>query len=565
MNLVTAAQSQDIDRQARDEWGFNSFSLIETAGRSCCRELSKAYPNLFRKKLPGVMVFCGTGNNGADALTMLRHWLVCAMIDPLNCIVYAAVIPEKTTAPGSLILSLKKMQVNVIEWGDPCRVIENKKNCIILDGITGTGLRCPLGGVQAEMAETINNLAAGSNFTTNSDLSANGDPVSGPLVVSVDVPSGISDDYKSGMLAVRADVTLAIEPQKICLYNPAARPFAGRIISVSGIFPAGLINRYTGPQLLDWENFPKEIFLKEKFFVEPASHKYDRGCTEIHAGSPGTAGAAVIAAKGAQAAGAGLVRVITDDNIYPIIAAGAGGVMVMPLSLYMENHGKKTSGLPKRFMPDSILLGPGWGRGALSNGPDRGTQLNIALESEKSGIPLIVDADGIYLTRDIQFNGSALLTPHIGEFAAMTGIDTQEILDQPLPLLKKTAAQKNAFILLKSHVMFIVSPDGRCGVIDGMSANLAAGGSGDLLAGFCAALAARTTAAKKIAARTTAADTAKKDACDLFDCAAAAAVLLIKAAKSGRLINRFIDPLELASKAADLAGRAWLAKGSYYE
>ena len=192
----------------------------------------------------------------------------------------------------------------------------------------------------------------------------------------------------------------------------------------------------------------------------------------------------------------------------------------------------------KRFKPDSLLLGPGWGRGA-----DRSKQVEKALIEEESGTPLILDADGIALSRDLYFHGNTLLTPHIGEFASYTGLPIEEILSQPLPILLKTAAEKKAFILLKSHVMIIASPEGRLAIFDGMAPNLASGGSGDLLAGFCAALSARMS---------------KEGGFDLFDCAAAAATLFIKTGKSKELAARFTDPLELADYAADLAGWAWL-------
>jgi NAD(P)H-hydrate repair Nnr-like enzyme with NAD(P)H-hydrate dehydratase domain len=94
--------------------------------------------------------------------------------------------------------------------------------------------------------------------------------------------------------------------------------------------------------------------------------------------------------------------------------------------------------------------------------------------------------------------------------------------------------------------MFIASPDGRLGVVDGMKAVLAAGGSGDLLAGLCAGIAARVVAAQ---------DAQGAAGADLYACALAGASLLIASAEG---LNRFADPLEIGDRAAELAGRAWL-------
>jgi NAD(P)H-hydrate epimerase len=225
------------------------------------------------------------------------------------------------------------------------------------------------------------------------------------------------------------------------------------------------------------------------------------------------------------------VRLLADENIYPILASGMSGIKAAPAGRESRDD---------RFKPDALLLGPGWGKG-----DNRAEELKKALEKEKNGVPLILDADAIALAKDAVFHNNAILTPHPGEFAAYVGLDIEEVLNNnPSKLLLETAKAKKAAIILKGHVITIAGPDGRWGIIDGMSPALAAGGSGDLLAGFCGALAARMARQKMF---------------DGYECAAAAASLLIA---SGRLEGpRFFDPMELADKAADLAGQAWLSWG----
>jgi len=63
------------------------------------------------------------------------------------------------------------------------------------------------------------------------------------------------------------------------------------------------------------------------------------------------------------------------------------------------------------------------------------------------------------------------------------------------------------------------------------------------LAGICAAIAARM---------------AQEGRFDAYNCAAAATGLLIACGKADDIRKRFTDPLELADKAAVLAGEAWL-------
>ena len=189
-----------------------------------------------------------------------------------------------------------------------------------------------------------------------------------------------------------------------------------------------------------------------------------------------------------------------------------------------------------KFRPNAILLGPGWG--AAEN---RVQVFKKALPMEKEGIPLVLDADAIELARNMIFNGKVILTPHPGELSKFSGIGKEELLCRPAPLLLELSRKYNCIILFKSHVMIIAAPDGRLGIVDGMTAALGAGGSGDLLAGLCAAIAARMQ---------------RRQSFDAYSCASAAACLLIGAGKS--MGFRFTDPLELADKAAELAGEAWL-------
>ena len=544
--LVSCEVSRAIDREAQGEWGFNSFSLIEAAGRNCARVFEEAFPEFFARRKessgPRVCLAAGTGNNGADAMVMLRYWILEGQLDPAACAVVLSRLPNiGESSPWTEILkSLEKMKVPVFAWDE---IKRSKADGIthnifagadlILDGISGTGLEGPLRGAALEMAEAINALGRmppgsmppGRIPADSGSRGAGSASFKKPLVVSVDLPSGLSDSWEPGMSVIEADITLAISPAKYCLYTQAARPKAGTILPVLGIFPDGLTEKCEGIEILSWDDIKGEIPK-----IPPEAYKNSRGTVEIRAGSKGSAGAAIIAARGAQAAGAGLVRLVVDDDIYPVVAPALRGSMAAPAS-------SESDAFKGRFKPDAILLGPGWG-----GGEDRLTVMEKALELEKAGIPLILDADAIELAKDRTFNGNVILTPHPGEFSRYTGIKTEELLCRPVPALKKYARERGAYILLKAHVSTIVSPDGRTAVIDGMLPVLAAGGSGDLLAGFCAAIAARMAKSGS--------------GFDAFSCAAAACSLLFASARC--FMNRFTDPMEIADKAADIAGLAWL-------
>jgi NAD(P)H-hydrate epimerase len=520
---VTAESAGALDAEAAGSWGLNPFALVEAAGRTCAEVLVRSFPACFDRRggtVPALTVLAGSGNNAADALVMLRALTLRGFADPAATLVLITRLPAagEQTPLSCALRSIQKLDIPLRVWKTEDAASGPGRADIIIDGVTGTGLRGALRGAALEMAEAVNAFRETGGHR--------------PFVVSVDVPSGGFDFWQPGMTVLTADATLAVEPRKRCLYTPALRPRAGTILPVGGIFPPALAGKYRNAELLRWQS--------AKGRVPPVTgdaYKYSRGVVEIRAGSAGAVGAAKLAARGAQAAGAGLVRLIVDDALYPLLAPAAGGVMVVPDSAAGAG----------RFEPDAVLLGPGWGKG-----PDRARLLETCLPLEERGLPLVLDADALPLAKDLTFHGNVILTPHAGEFAAYTGLPKAELLADPAPALRRCAAEQNVHILFTSPVLYAAAPDGRLGIIDGMSPVLAAGGSGDVLAGLCAAIAARQAAGGGF---------------DGYACACAAAALLIEAACA--VAGRFIDPEELAVAAASIAGKAWLppaaVEGAYKE
>ncbi|MDR0760618.1 MAG: NAD(P)H-hydrate dehydratase [Treponema sp.] len=513
MKLISAETARALDAEAAASWGLDPFALVEAAGRVCARVFTGAFPAFFSgPKPPVIAAVAGSGNNAADAMVMLRSLILeGAALAGTSLVLINRLPAEGERNPRSeAFRSLAAMGVPVQVYSpeNPDDLSLLVRADILIDGIAGTGLRGPLRDAALALVQAVNSVRNPR-----------------PFVLAIDVPSGNSDSWEPGMPILEADATLGIEPMKLALYKPAARRFAGAILPVGGVFPAPLVNRFEGAERLCWGNVRNRLPP-----VRPDAYKYERGVVEIRAGSPGSAGAARIAARGAQAAGAGIVRLLVDEGLYPILAHDAGGVMTAVNGSPADD--------PRRFKPDAVLLGPGWG-----TGEDRKRLLETALKREGEGTPLILDADAITLARGLVFSGRTILTPHPGEFAAFTGLSRKGILADPVPALRETARQIRGTILFKGHVLYIAASDGRLGILDGMNPALASGGSGDLLAGFCAALAARM---------------ARAGSFDGYTCAAVAAGLLIASASASENARRFFDPPDLADTAASLSGEAWL-------
>ena len=223
--------------------------------------------------------------------------------------------------------------------------------------------------------------------------------------------------------------------------------------------------------------------------LDATDYKNSRGHVAVFAGAPGTTGAALLCSEAVLRSGAGLASLFAVSGAYPALASACRSVMVKPL----RGAPGDWEASPYR----AILAGPGWGREA-----DRAAWLERFFASGLSGV---LDADALHVLRSMLARGGLnlrgwVLTPHPGEFAALTGVERDRILDDPIPLMEEFCRKYRCVLALKSHVTIIHDPgenDGQPGgggftwIHDGMNPALGTAGSGDVLAGIVAGLLGR--------------------------------------------------------------------------
>ena len=110
--------------------------------------------------------------------------------------------------------------------------------------------------------------------------------------------------------------------------------------------------------------------------------------------------------------------------------------------------------------------------------------------------PMIVDADGLKLLAQIKdwhtkLPPPAILTPHPGEMAALTGLSKEEIQEDRQTIASRYAGEWGHVVVLKGAFTVIASPDGRLTMIPVASPALARAGTGDVLAGLIVGLRAQ--------------------------------------------------------------------------
>lgn len=305
-------------------------------------------------------------------------------------------------------------------------------------------------------------------------------PPLGPVpVLAVDIPSGV--DGRTGRAvsgtwaAVRTVTFAALKPG--LLLEPG-RSLAGDVDLVD----IGLDVRRARAHLVEaadvagWLPTPP-----------PDTHKWRAACWVV-AGSPGMTGAAVLAARGAQRAGAGYVRLSVPG---PAGAPAAAPAEVVGVALPPEAEADAVLAGADRF--HSLVVGPGLGRSEAARA------LVVALAA-RAPLPLVLDGDGLGPLRADALRhapGPRVLTPHDGEFAQLTGGPPG--LDR-IDAARALAGASRAVVLLKGPTTVVADPAGAALLVTEGPVGLATAGSGDVLSGIIGAFLARGVPAFEAAA-----------------------------------------------------------------
>ncbi len=220
------------------------------------------------------------------------------------------------------------------------------------------------------------------------------------------------------------------------------------------------------------------------------AHKGDCGRVLVVAGSRGMSGAACLSGTAALRGGAGLVTVAVPEGILPIVAVYEPSYMT--LALPEDSSGRIRTGAIARLnealsSQTAVAIGPGLGQSA-------GLLDLVGELYSSSPLPLVVDADALnllakrpYLLTRPEGGAPRILTPHPGEFARLTGLDTTAIQQDRQRHAIEFARKHRVVLLLKGRETIIT--DGvRMAVNTTGNSGLATGGAGDVLTGLIAAL-----------------------------------------------------------------------------
>ncbi|HEV7509569.1 MAG TPA: NAD(P)H-hydrate dehydratase [Thermoanaerobaculia bacterium] len=467
MRILTAESMREVERAAIEELGIPSLVLMENAAIGVVEALCQAYG-----EADSVAVFCGPGNNGGDGLAVARHLAVRGFE------VRIFLVTGGRTLEGDAGVQLgicRRSELPILEIASR-EVLPSAREAaaecdVVVDALFGTGLARPVEGLFAEAVQLINELDA--------------------PVVAVDLPSGLAASQAQPIgLHVVADLTVTFAAPKVAHVFPPASEAVGEMVVTDLGIPPRLVDD------LEEETGDLHLLRAEELADllpdrDPESHKGDYGHALILAGSPGKAGAAILAARAAVRSGAGLVTVAVPEPILQTVDLGS--IESMTLGLPAAASGQ----IAERAA--DVVLEAAEGKAVLALGPglgqDPATFAAIRRIVQECPLPLVLDADGLnaFAGRAGELKSrraETILTPHPGELGRLLGCSTARIQEDRIAAARGAAEETGAIVVLKGHQTLVasgtavfVNPTGNSG--------MATGGVGDVLTGILAGLLAQ--------------------------------------------------------------------------
>jgi NAD(P)H-hydrate epimerase len=208
-----------------------------------------------------------------------------------------------------------------------------------------------------------------------------------------------------------------------------------------------------------------------------SSRKGDFGRVVVAGGSGVYAGAPALNALSALRAGADLVFVVAPRRAADLVAGYAPDLITHPCDAAFPEPDAVFA-----HAPDAIVLG-----GGVARTPEAHAALREIVQ--RAACPLVVDAEALHAIAgkpELLAGKRALLTPHGGEFEALTG----RRWDGAGETAREAAQRYHASIIVKGRID-VVSDGARVVTDEEGSSYLTKGGWGDLLAGAAGAFLAR--------------------------------------------------------------------------
>jgi len=447
---LSSAEASVLDRNS-EYLGVSTLQLMENAGRS----VADAISNRFGAG-SSVLVYSGVGRNGGDGMVVARHLAARKFNVTLRLVGDSRIITDPIVLQNWFALRSMSSSVKVEECRDSSQLSESDSD-VLVDAVLGTGVK---GKLRQPILSAVQVINGSRGFK-----------------VAVDVPTGIDSD--TGEIlgeAVRANLTVTFHAIKTGLMKAAN--FCGELnVADIGIPPEAAI--FAGPGDVEAVRVRRL----------PEAHKGEFGRLLVIGGSETFTGAPALVALAAYRTGTDLVFVAAPEKTayaIPAISPSLISIKLSGESLALAHIRTLREQVEKAT---AVVMGPGLGQSVKTIVAVRRV-LEIIRDSRK---PLLLDADGLRclgVVRKKLFEQSTVLTPHGGEFQAISGKAPSRDLKLRSSEVKAFAAKSGAVTLLKGSTD-VISDGELVRLNDTGNPGMTVGGTGDVLSGIVGGLMAQ--------------------------------------------------------------------------
>ena len=447
MKIISVDTMRRLEQSAIAS-GVDGYRLMRRAGTAAAAIIERFSANRFRR----AVFFCGGGNNAGDALVCAASLAMPHVIIPVRPL-------ENLKGEAAEALAEFRSRLNIVPLAD----FDFAPGDLVVDALLGIGFKGS--EIRPDLADALKTMAEG-----------------GKPVVAFDLPSGLDGD--SGVAAagcVPADLTITFGLPKQGLFLNDGPRYSGKIT----VAPIG-VDENAAKGALPYTFFTRREL--ETLFPRPPinAHKNSRGQVLLLCGSCDYPGAAVLASKGALHF-SGLVRLISVQcpNM-PLLPAALISRLLPPAPGGALPQNALQCNSEALAASRVLCAGCGWG-----------SHVTPSLLKSVLNFPgtLVLDADALNLLSANpylwNYRSDAILTPHPGEALRLAkgfGITPCESREE---FTARLATRLGATVVLKGFHTCVGTPDGTVSVNSTGGPELAMAGSGDVLAGIIAALAAQ--------------------------------------------------------------------------
>ena len=435
------------DTHTIQDIGIPSVVLMERAALKVVEFLEQK--NINTEK---TLVVCGSGNNGGDGFAVAR------LLSAEGKEVTVLFAGKESSMTEDCVLQAKIAQnqgVTIVTE------LPRDEYNVIIDAIFGVGLSREVSGHYAGLIQQMNRMSG--------------------IKIAIDIPSGIcSGTGKVLGCAFRADITVTFQCEKLGMAWFPGTEYSGEITVAeigidTGIFCDNQEISYT----LDSLDLPGMLPVRIK-----NSHKGTYGKLLMITGSKGMAGAAFLSAQAAYTAGAGLVRIYTDESNRSILQQLIPEAVVSTYTGYNEQELKELL-----EWADVVCIGCGLGKSEVS--------AKLLEQTLKwADVPCIIDADGINLLSMkpqllTERNTPTIQTPHMKEMSGLIGCSVAELSERRLEILRQFTGTYPAVCVLKDARTIVAEDNRQYFINTAGNQAMAKAGAGDVLAGLIAGFSAQ--------------------------------------------------------------------------